>query len=164
MYTPHAYPPAEAFSPAGAATLQSNAPKQALAFLARHPRSAASPLCCVRLALRAASASTEKETASPAVLLATDMNRLLQIWLRSCRAIRIQGGGWHGAGALPRPLPGPAAWARTHPQSLLGRSGCGGQTPGSWESLPSKSAWLSPLHCSRGGAACAHQHTPSARS
>lgn len=41
--------------------LRSNAPKQTPAFLARHPRSAASPLCCVCLALRGASASTEKK-------------------------------------------------------------------------------------------------------
>lgn len=67
-------------------------------------------------------------------------------------------------GASPRPLPGPAAWACTHLQSVLGGSGCGGQNPGSWESLSSKSAWLFSLHCSSRGAACAHQHTPSARS
>lgn len=71
VYTPHGYSPAEALAAAGAATSHSNAPKQAPVFLARHRLSAASPLCRVCLALQAASASTETQTASPAVLLAT---------------------------------------------------------------------------------------------
>lgn len=101
-------------SPAGAAMLCSNASEQACAFLARHPRSAASLLCCMCLALLCA--STEEETASPAVLLAADANSLLQIQLCSHHAIYIQGGGW--------------LLLDLYLDLLLGAGSCSGQNPG----------------------------------
>lgn len=161
MYTPHGYSPAEALAAAGAAMLHSNAPKQAPVFLARHPLSAASPLCRVCLALRAASASTETQTASPAVLLAADITDCCKHGcVPAAPSTAKEGAGvgqellldlvlllrlaptchpcWEGAAVAAKALDARSPFL----QNLLGSWPC----------------------AAAGGAACAHQHALSARS